>query len=164
MAGPTVTVCCKHPPGIIMQVFKHEEIEVPVNGMPGVTRKEFRAYPASEQIKINGPAVPFGKAPGFVIAGGYALTSNVPADIAKAWVDQNKDNPLVLNKIVYVEEKAENATAKAKDHKAVRSGLEPLNPGTIFKNGQELPSDPRWPRKTNPNLSDIGTDRRDSAA
>ena len=40
-SAPTVVVACKHPPGILMRVFKNEEYDVPVLG--GGTRKEFRS-------------------------------------------------------------------------------------------------------------------------
>jgi len=162
MAGPTVTVACKHPPGIIMRVFKREEYDMPVLG--GGTRKESRAIAVGKAVKINGPAVPFGHTPSFVIAGGYALTPNVPADVANAWMEQNKDSDLVQNDIIHFHEKAEFAEKKSKEQSAVKSGLERLDVRTATKNGREVPRDPRWPARTNPNLSGIRTDSRDDAA
>lgn len=161
-SSKTVTVACKHPPGILMRVFEMDEYEVPVLG--GGMRKERRAVAVGDPIKINGPAVPYGQRPSFVIAGGYALTPNVPADFARAWMEQNKSSDLVKNSVIFIHEKADYATEKAKEQRAVKSGLEPLDVGTTVKNGRQVPKDPRWPARTNPNLSHVATDVREDAA
>jgi hypothetical protein len=140
-----------------MRVFKTEEYEVPVLG--GGTRKETRGVPSMhEPLRIYGPAVPHGQAPKCLIVGGYALTPGVPAEIAKTWVEQNKDNPMVKNQVIFIMDKAEDAKAKAKEQVSVRSGLEPLDPGTTHRNGRETPKDPRWPKTRNPNVSDVLSD------
>ena len=156
MAG-TVTVACKHPPGILMRVFKSEEYDVPVLG--GGTRKEARSVAVGTPIKIRGPAVPHGVSRED-IAGGYALTPNVPADVAMAWMEQNKHSDLVRNNVIFVQEKHDMARGKAKDQKEVRSGLERLDVGMMDKGGRKVARDPRWPAKINPNLSGVETDNR----
>lgn len=161
-AGETVTFACKHPAGLILRVFDRDEYDVPVLG--GGTRKESRAVAIGEPIKINGPATSPGVAPAFVIAGGYALTPNIPADFANKWMADNKASPLVKNNIVFIQKTEASATSKAKEQKAVRSGLERLDPGVVFKNGRPIPKDPRWPARTNPNLSTVETDQREDAA
>jgi hypothetical protein len=155
----TVVVACKHPPGIVMRVFEREEYDVPVLG--GGSRKESRAIAVGEPVKINGPAVPFGQTPSFVIAGGYALTPNVPADVAMAYMEQNKNSALVKNNLIFIHEKPEFAQKQAREQKAVKSGLERLDVGMVTKNGREVPKDPRWPARVNPNLSGVATDKRD---
>ena len=157
--GGSVTVACKLPAGIFMRVFKQEKYNVPVLG--GGTREETRSIPCSETIKINGNAVPFGKAPPFTIAGGYALTPNVPADIALTWMEQNKGSDLVKNNLIFIHEKTEYAEKRAKELRATKSGLEPLDVGVMRKDGREMPKDSRWPARLNPNLTGISTDVRD---
>ncbi len=157
--GGSVTVACKLPAGILMRVFNQEKYNVPVLG--GGTREEMRSIPCSETIKINGNLVPFGQAPPFIIAGGYALTPNVPADIALTWMEQNKSSDLVKNNLIFIHEKTEYAEKRAKELKATKSGLEPLDVGTMRKDGREMPKDPRWPARLNPNLTGVSTDIRE---
>jgi len=158
----TVTVACKHPAGIIMRVFRMEEYDVPVLG--GGTRKEARSLAVGEPVKINGPAVPHGRAPAFVIAGGYALTPNVPAEVAGAWMEQNKDSALVKNHLIYIEKTQARAVSHGKEQDEVKSGLERLDVRMVRKGGRDVPRDPRWPARSNPNLSNIATDKRDEEA
>ncbi|HEY0120644.1 MAG TPA: hypothetical protein VGC14_02595 [Rhizobium sp.] len=160
-SASTVVVACKHPPGILMRVFKSEEYDVPVLG--GGTRKEFRSVAIGEPVKINGPAVPFGRAPSYPIIGGYALTMNVPADVAKAWFEQNKDSALVKNDVIHMNETMEFAEGQSNEQEEVKSGLERLDVRSVQKNGHNVPRDPRWPAKLNPNLSGVETDTRDAA-
>ena len=161
--GGTVTVACKIPAGIWMRVFEKDEYDMPVLG--GGTRKESRALPKGEPIKINGPAVPFGKVPPFMIKGGYALTPNVPADIAQEFMRQNANSDMVKNNLIFIHEKHEYAEKRAKELKAVKSGLEPLDIGTMRKDGREMPRDVRWPARIpgphGTNLSTVATDVRE---
>jgi len=86
------------------------------------------------------------------ITGGYALTPNVPADLWKAWFEDNKTSDYVLNHLVFANDKPADIEARAKNNaKAARSGLEPLNPEKIIKNGQRIPADPRIPHKIDQN-------------
>jgi hypothetical protein len=155
-AGGTVTMACKHPSGLLLRVFEQDSFDVPVLG--GGMRKETRGVAVGEPVRVHGPAVPYGQAPKYIIAGGYALTPNVPADFARKWMEQNKDNPIVKNQVVFIMDKQEDARAKAKEQVAVKSGLEPLEPGTVRKNGRDEPRDPRWPKSRNPNLTDVVSD------
>ena len=118
----------------IMHVDRLEEYSVPVMG--GGTRIEKRGVKVGDGIEINGPAVPFGKAPSFVVAGGYALTPNVPADFYAEWFKQNRESDLVKNNIVYALERSADVATKAREQKEVVSGLEPLTPD----------ADPRIPK------------------
>lgn len=162
-APTTVTVACKHPPGIFMQAYQMEDYEVPVLG--GGTRTAKRAVPVGERIKIHGPAVPFGRVPHAQIVRGYAMTSGVPAETANQWLEQNKDSPLVKGGIVFISTRTDNAVAKAKDlGPEVRSNLEQLDPTMVTKNDRKVPRDSRWPGRTNPNLTTIDTDKRDDVA
>ncbi|QPF81669.1 hypothetical protein IC762_17750 [Bradyrhizobium genosp. L] len=124
---------------------------------------ESRAVALSDPIKINGPAVPFGATPPFVIAGGYALTPNVPGDFMEKWMEANKDSPMVKNNVIFVQKSDAAAQKQAKEQKEVQSGLERLDVRMVRKGERMVPRDPRWPKSVNPNLSVVATDTRDVA-
>jgi hypothetical protein len=86
------------------------------------------------------------------IIGGYVITHNVPIDIWKAWFEDNKRSDFIVNKLVFANEKPADVEDRAKNNgKAARSGLEPLNPEKIIRNGQRVPADPRIPHVIDPN-------------
>jgi hypothetical protein len=146
-AGQKVTVACKMPNGIILRGFDWNTEDVPVFG--GGVKQQKVARPNGTQALINGARFPFGEAPAYAIVGGYALTPNVDAELWDLWFEQNKNSDLVKNKQIFAYEKPEMATDAAKEHKAVRSGLEPINPGvTKDAKGKERPADSRMPRGT----------------
>lgn len=144
-AGGKVTVACKVPNGIIIRAFEWNEEDVPVFG--GGVKREQVARPTGEQIKINGPAYPFGTLPRWRIIAGYAMTEGVDVDLWKIWLQQNKKSALVTGNQINAFEKTADAEAWAKECRGVRSGLEPINPGTVKdKKGREIPADLRMPR------------------
>ena len=156
-ASNTVIVGCKLPAGIYMQGYKMVETEEP---MPLGSRTVKKAVPVGDRVKINGNGAPQGATASGLVEGGYALTYNVPADTARAWMEANKDSDLVKNKLIFIAEKAESAVAQSKNNHAAKSGLERLDVGTVSKNGQQVPADPRWPRSTNANVTAIKSDSR----
>ncbi len=151
----TVTVACKMPNGIWMTVYGQEDFDVPVLG--GGMRTEKRAYALNEPILIHGPATPQGVSSKYPIAGGYALTHNVPAQVAKKWMHDNRDSALVKNKVIFVSPGSERATAQGRELAGMRSGFERLDPGKKSEAGKMVPRDERWPRSATRNLSDVDT-------
>lgn len=125
-----VTVACKLPTGFVLHLDAMEEYTEQVLG--GGTRVSHRARRIGGTYTINGCAYKHGmtEPQPFVLAGGYALTNNIPADFWNEWLSQNRDSDLVRNKIVMAHEKHESAFSMAKDHAAVWSGLEPITPNT----------------------------------
>lgn len=154
----TVTVACKIPAGIFMQGYTMEPHQEPILG--GGYRETNIAVPKGPRVKINGPAAAQGAVSPHLGAGGYAMTHNVPADTAKAWMEANKDTSMVKNRLVFLSEKAEEVAAKAKNAHAARSGLERLDVSMKSENGKQVPSDPRWPRSNNANVTSIATDTK----
>jgi hypothetical protein len=154
-ASNTVIVGCKLPNGIFMQGYKMVDTEEP---MPLGTRTVKKAVPVGDRVKINGNGAPQGALAQGLVDGGYALTYNVPADTARAWMDANKDSDMVKNKLIFISDKPENAIAQSKNNHAAKSGLERLDVSTMSKNGQQVPADPRWPRSNNANVTNIKTD------
>lgn len=137
-AGERVTVCCKLPNGLLLRNFTMVDRPEPVLG--GGTRMAKIASQIGETVRINGTRVPFGETPSFIIAGGYALTPNVSAEFFARWLKDNHDHDAVVNRLIFAEERSDDAQAHARELKATRSGLEPINPNPKAK-------DPRMPKK-----------------
>lgn len=150
MAG-TVSIACKVPNGLLLRLFDMVEVDVPVMGGGTKTVKEGRPRARADgqeiNIKINGPATPFGVAPKCLIVGGYAITPNVDADIWAEWLSQNKSSDMVKAHMIYAHEKPEYANKMAVERKELQSGMHPLNPERTIKNGESVPVDPRYPRR-----------------
>jgi hypothetical protein len=136
----TVTVACKIPNGLIIQCYDMVDSYEPVYG--GGQRPMKKAQAVGNPITLTGPARPINSDPELKrVVGGYGLTFGVNADYFNRWCEENKMSDVIRNGLVFAEEKDENAVAKAKDMKAVRSGLEPLNPDSRKPDGTHV--DPR---------------------
>ena len=145
----TVTVACKFPNGVVLRVFRKEEFDAPTHG--GV-RTETRHVEIGS-FAVAGPAVPVGQIPRGDIAGGYALTTGVPADLWAAWLEANKESDLVKNGIIFAHERKDFARGKATEMVGVRSGMEPITPDT----------DPRIPRPIMAGAGKIQTANNEAA-
>lgn len=154
-AGGRVTVACKLPHGLLLRVFRMIEQHEPVMG--GGTRTSKVAQQMGEAVRINGCRVPHGETAPFIIAGGYALTPNVDSDLFDLWIEQNKDADAVKNNLIYAHARQDGAQDWAREHKATRSGLEPINPDKRAK-------DPRMVKGIKPgNRNTAGDDAEDAA-
>lgn len=139
--GETVTVALKSPHGIILQL--HDQVEVSVPVMGGGMRMETQFRPSADlgaTFRLNGNAVPFGESPKHTIVGGFALTHGVPKDFWEAWLKQNPRLGIVTSNLIHAYDTVDAAAGEARDKRAVRSGLEPLN---MSKNS----GDPRIPKR-----------------
>jgi hypothetical protein len=123
----TVTVACKLESGIIIHAEREVERQYPVLGGGMRPVKEFERIAGSE-ITIFGCSAPTGGAGRTRIVAGYALTENVPADVWGRWLATHGDMPAVRNGLLFAYPTTQQAVDAAKDHKGVKSGLEPLNP------------------------------------
>jgi hypothetical protein len=86
------------------------------------------------------------------MAGGYAITANVPANIWYAWIKDNETSDYIKNEVIFGDPKLDVVLDRAKNNaRTARSGLEPLNPDKIIKQGQRVPADPRIPHVIDPN-------------
>lgn len=126
----TVTVACKLPNGLKLQVWRQEEyMETYVGGhMPAK-----RAIPVDECYFLNGTAIDIAalttnQGLDKVVTAGYALTPGIRKEYWDEWLKQNAQAPYVTNKLVFAASNEMNARSMAKDHKTVRSGLEPIDP------------------------------------
>ena len=125
-AGQTVTVGCRLPTGLYMQIF---ELETQKVDRPDGTQKEVKvAVAKSQRVKLNG-AAKFrggGKEMAHDIRHGAGLTFGVDADLFAAWMKANADTEIVKNGLVFAH-RTNDIEAQAKDHRAQRTGLEPLD-------------------------------------
>ena len=122
----TVTVACKLPNGVFLQLFDM------VDGRemtPQGSRTTKVARKRGEAIKLNGTALKFGQIPDFTMAHGYALTQ-VPADYWEEWCSQNSDSDLLANRIIFAHECVNGVSGMAKEAKTtkIKSGMEPIDP------------------------------------
>lgn len=148
MSGETVVVACKFQPGIILRTF-----EMIDKWDDGGKRMIKEARPRPEMFTIKGTGIPkkTSREHQAQIVGGYAITQNVPANLWKTWAEDNKDSDLVKNQVIFAGDKLIDVEAKARNNAKIRSGLEPLNPDKIIRNGQRVPADPRIPHVIDPN-------------
>jgi hypothetical protein len=128
----TLTVACKIPTGLTLQLFRMEEHVEPLFG--GGQKKVMRAVRTHEPpVTIKGPARYAGKDLPHDIKGGCGLTYGVDADFFNRWLEQNKDEPYVKNGMIFAQAsgKPTEIDAQINDHIKLRSGLEPLNPSDL---------------------------------
>ena len=125
--GGMVYVACKLPAGVVLHLDEMVEFREATPGGGFHVEKRARVKPGSE-IVLKGYAAPFGMPARANMAGGYAITPNVPADYWRAWYADNSESALVKNGILYAHERRDHVVAWATEHKAVQSGLEPLDP------------------------------------
>jgi hypothetical protein len=137
----TVTVACKLPNGLILQLHaKHSEM-VPIFG--GGYKEETIWRRTEEIFVLNGCAVAVdqllqGNMPDHYTYSGYALTPGVPKKFWEEWLEQNKTTDLIRNKIVFAAGSEREVRAEASEYKDVRSGLEPIDPTNPSAKSAEL--------------------------
>lgn len=158
MSTATCIVGCKLPNGIFMQASKEITTQEPIMG--GGYRDITVHHPVGDRIKINGNSSHQGLVANGLVDGGYALTMNVPKDVADSWFAANKESPMVKNRLVFMADKQEDAVSKSKNAHAVKSGMERLDVTQKSENGREVPSDYRWPRSNNANVSAVKSDSK----
>ncbi|WP_240655191.1 hypothetical protein [Rhodovarius crocodyli] len=123
----TVTIASKLPHGLRLDLMP--EVDTRASGRPGETEAVQRPPVAS--VTLRGCALPVGvplpeDAP--TIAGGFALTPDVPADFWAKWLEQNRDYAPVKAGLIFAASKGASVAAEAREKKAVLSGFEGMNP------------------------------------
>lgn len=121
----TVTVACKMPNGLQLKVFKFVENRIPIGA--GQYAIEQKAQQVGKSVFLNGNAVPYGEAPRHPIVGGYAMTSGIDAEFMEKWLEQYAELPAVKNRLIFIAEDPQYVADEAKEHRALRSGLEPID-------------------------------------
>lgn len=137
----TVTVACKLPHGVVIRDHQKGVVHDPVLG--GGTRKVDVYRSVGPKIRIKGPVVP----PAFIrlveVVGGYAITSGIDADVFVRWMNWNRDAPFVQNLLIYGHEDRDHVLGWAREHGAVKSGVEPLDVTMKSEKGRMVYGDDR---------------------
>lgn len=102
---------------------------------------------AGKIVRVRGTAYPNGQIPnGFAprpqLTSGFAISAGIDRAFVEEWFRQYYLHPMVESNLIMWDTKAENLKARCREHKDLRSGLEPLIPR--LKEGDK--GDPRDPR------------------
>ncbi len=125
----TVSVGCKIPNGLMLQLYRVETYDEQL--MAGGTRKAKRAIPEGLPVKLNGCARRVGKDMPHQILMGAGITHGVDADFFNEWVRRNADSDVVKKGLVFSQTKPGEIEAQVKDHRTLKSGMEPIDPRNL---------------------------------
>lgn len=140
--GATVTVACKIPNGLKLEVFEEREVHEPLFGGGTKLVKRFeRTGKPGTFYTVRGPRLPFGVPPTFPIVGGFALTPGIPKDFWDKYCEQNQDSDAIRNGLLFAHESLDKVQGRCREFRGNKSGLEPLDPEATGKD-----RDPRVPR------------------
>lgn len=128
-----VTVACKLPHGLILQICKEvETLEAQRDGTNKVV-KEWRRLP--EKVKINGYLAKYRvDLPPAAQDSSYALTHGVDKDFWDQWISQNRELDMVKAKLIFASEKPDVLKTALKDYEGTKCGLEPINRDSLPRN------------------------------
>lgn len=121
-----VTVACKLPNGLFLQLWKQIDSQEMTHSGPKPCKISVKK---GEPIKLPGTALRFGEQAEYPMPGGYSLTQ-VPADFWEEWCNQNSDSDLLANRILFAADAQDKAADQAWEQKKekVMSGMEPIDP------------------------------------
>ena len=115
-----VTIICKTPNGIIMEL-----LDAKGNRVPDSPRVLARGANSARVI------------------GGYGVSDNVDKAFAEAWFKRNAKLAVVQNELILIQPKAADAEAAAAERKDEKSGLEPIDTANLDKDKRLGISDPK---------------------
>lgn len=155
-SGGVVTIACNMPNGVVLRLDKMvDQDEMTTNGVRTVKVAE-----KIGEIRLHGTAKPFGEERRCAFVAGFALTPNVPAADWEHWLKDNQNSALVHNGCIFAYEKREDVEAAARDHRDVKSGLQPLD----MRDPQKEPRVPRDIKKGDRDNNDGDGDADQAAA
>lgn len=148
-SGSKVVVLCKLPMGFVLEIDRLMDV-VEAGPMQQRVIQQWVKEPGG--VRLHGNRARFNEMPEWEIVGGYGITENVDEHFWEKWLAQNKDQAYVKNHLIMAFPDLASAKAAAREHKALLSGMEPLNTATrrvIDKDGNERTThvDPRWPKQ-----------------
>lgn len=143
----TVTVACKLPNGLTLEISDIEWLEIKGESVPRMSNTERHIVRGSAQARLmesNGGLI--GETT--QVVGGFGMTK-VPAAFWDQWILRNKDYPPVKAGLIFAAVRDEKARDAAREFgPARRSGLEPITPPTFDAQGNAVGEvDPRLRRK-----------------
>lgn len=137
-SASTVVVGCKIPQGLLLQLCKpYVERELKMGGGSQDVTVYRRFGP---RVRINGNVV--NRAAPREFRDHVALTRNVDAKFMRAWMEQNKEHPSVVNGLIFIAAAESDVRAQGYDLRNEKTGLEPINPDSDDKG---RPLDKRLP-------------------
>lgn len=124
----TVSIACKLPHGLIMQLQRFIEVREPTQTNPDRIVKVAEKFGPTHTIKgfANGA-----RDPDVTVIGNFAINNGVPAEFAQAWFEQNAEHPAVAGGFVYLHRTAGGAAGYAREHAKKLSGFEPADPSAL---------------------------------
>lgn len=143
--GRTVTVVCKMPRGIYLQL--HEKVMQDVRVMGGGIEKREVSMAVGDQVRLRPSVLPFGAIPNYPIVMGFSFT-DVEANFWNKWYEQNPKFGMLESGLLCAFDNAADATGYCKEYASLKHGLEPL----------AQKDDPRVDASNNPNVSNIDID------
>ena len=164
VSARTVTVACKVPMGLQLQLQKDMEKWDDERGGP--VKRTYKVK-TGKIYYVAGPAYPQGGKPkNFprepMVEGGYALTPGIPAEFWEEWLHQNRLAPYVQatdgaeHGMIFAYGSKADTVAAAREQEKQMSGLEPLSTDVDEKTGRL--TDPRMPRSMNSAIAKIQPD------
>lgn len=124
-SGDLVTVCCKLPHGLSLQLQKPYQQEEAGPGGQRIMHTLNGFY--GQKYIVAGNALPKGGVPQGDLKNGVAMTPGIPRDFWNAWKEQNKDLDALVNGLIFVADTRDEAFGLAKDAKGIKSGMGPLD-------------------------------------
>ncbi len=124
-----VTVACKLPHGLILELEEEFKDKEPVMG--GGFREVKRWRKNGKAVVVNGARLPFNAPYSPNVQEGVGLTFGVDADFFAEWLKQKKDYPPVALGMIYAETSTEKAIDHAREMSALKSGFEPIDPDNM---------------------------------
>ncbi|MGO4738639.1 hypothetical protein AB4099_18975 [Bosea sp. 2KB_26] len=125
----TVTVACKLPHGLILQLQEPREVAEPTQASPD--RKVTRYERVGKVVAIAGCALHMDRPSAKQVIGGFALTHGVDAAFFAKWLDQNKELPAVEGGFIFAAEKMGTLEGQIAKGEKRRTGMEPADPKAL---------------------------------
>lgn len=127
-SGEVVTVICKIPQGMLLQLYKREKVTEVIQGG---TRDVTRFVQEHEPIHIRGPAHGQDEAPRSTLESGFAIT-RVPKDFWDRWMKESGQFlPAVKNGLIKGIENPTHVADVAKENRKYKTGLERIDPNNL---------------------------------
>jgi hypothetical protein len=133
VAGETVTVGCKLPAGIILDI-RDKPTVVKDELVSGRVKAQVRLRGSREQRMMETGGTVLGMSPN--VQGGFGITENVSKDFWDQWVSENGDYAPFTTGLIFALPKTEAVKAEARDKKDVKSGFEPIDASKPQQSGQ----------------------------
>lgn len=131
--GGTVTVACKLPHGLQLQLQTKTNVKIVTRD--GGQQDAVQWAKDGVTYTVHGTAIAKGEIPRYKMVAGYALTPGIPKNFWDAWWDQNQSAPYCKQNLIFAYESLDRVRGTAKDNREVRTGQEPLN--------SDIKADPR---------------------